>query len=62
LFEKCRRGRAIGFGDNMAFIGIFSTMLLDELFIRPSDRETGFAAPSTSLPHCHEDGNVVHAA
>lgn len=28
LVEKCRAGRAIGFGDNMAFVGILSTMLL----------------------------------
>lgn len=34
LFEKCRTGRAIGFGDNMAFVGILSTMMLDEIFIR----------------------------
>ncbi|MDE2402851.1 MAG: asparagine synthase (glutamine-hydrolyzing) [Burkholderiales bacterium] len=34
LFEKCRAGRAIGFGDNMAFVGILSTMLLHEQFIR----------------------------
>ncbi|MES2091151.1 MAG: asparagine synthase (glutamine-hydrolyzing) [Pseudomonadota bacterium] len=33
LFEKCRAGRAIGFGDNMAFVGILSTMLLHEQFI-----------------------------
>ena len=36
LFEKCRQGRVIGFGDNMAFVGILSTMLVDELFIRSS--------------------------
>lgn len=36
LVEKCRAGRAIGFGDNMAFVGILSTMLVDELFIRSS--------------------------
>lgn len=30
LFEKCRAGRAIGFGDNMAFVGILSTLLLKE--------------------------------
>jgi asparagine synthase (glutamine-hydrolysing) len=35
LFEKCRRGQAIGFADNMAFVGILSTMLLDEMFVRP---------------------------
>jgi asparagine synthase (glutamine-hydrolysing) len=28
LTEKCRTGKAIGFGDNMAFIGILSTMTL----------------------------------
>ncbi len=36
LFEKCRKGRAIGFGDNMAFVGVLSTMLLHEQFIRPA--------------------------
>jgi asparagine synthase (glutamine-hydrolysing) len=35
LFEKCRAGRAIGFGDNMAFVGILSTMLLHEAFLQP---------------------------
>lgn len=34
LFEKCRDGRAIGFADNMAFVGILSTMLVDDMFIR----------------------------
>ena len=34
LFEKCRRGRAIGFGDNMAFVGILSTMAVHAMFIR----------------------------
>jgi asparagine synthase (glutamine-hydrolysing) len=34
LVDKCVKGRAIGFGDNMAFVGILSTMLLDEQFIR----------------------------
>ncbi|MFT3762460.1 MAG: asparagine synthase (glutamine-hydrolyzing) [Pseudoxanthomonas sp.] len=28
LFEKCRQGRATGFADNQAFVGILSTMLL----------------------------------
>ncbi len=37
LFEKCRRGEAIGFSDNMAFVGILSTMLLDEMFLRTAD-------------------------
>ena len=30
LFEKCRTGRAIGFPDNMAFVGVLSTQLLHE--------------------------------
>ncbi len=34
LFEKCRRGEAIGFSDNMAFTGILSTLLLAECFCR----------------------------
>jgi len=34
LLEKCRAGRAIGFGDNMAFVGILSTMWIDEMFVR----------------------------
>jgi asparagine synthase (glutamine-hydrolysing) len=33
LTEKCRTGKAIGFGDNMAFIGILSTMTLHASFI-----------------------------
>ena len=36
LVEKCRSGRAIGFGDNMAFVGILSTMWIDEMFVRGS--------------------------
>lgn len=36
LFEKCRLGRASGFADNMAFVGILSTMLLHEQFVRPT--------------------------
>ena len=33
LFEKCRAGRANGFADNQAFVGILSTMLLDDQFV-----------------------------
>jgi asparagine synthase (glutamine-hydrolysing) len=33
LIEKCRAGKSIGFGDNMAFIGILSTMTLHASFI-----------------------------
>ena len=34
LMQKCSQGRSIGFADNMAFVGILSTMLLDEIMIR----------------------------
>src|SRR5262249_6975550 len=34
LVRKCATGRAIGFGDNMAFVAVLSTMLLDESFVR----------------------------
>jgi asparagine synthase (glutamine-hydrolysing) len=36
LVEKCRAGRAIGFGDNMAFVGVLSAMLLHAQFIAPA--------------------------
>ena len=34
LLDKCRSGRAIGFADNQAFVGILSTMLMHDQFIR----------------------------
>ena len=34
LVDKCSAGRGIGFADNMALVGILSTMLLDEEFVR----------------------------
>ncbi|MDE2269253.1 MAG: asparagine synthase (glutamine-hydrolyzing) [Betaproteobacteria bacterium] len=34
LFDKARAGKVIGFGDNMAFVGMLSTLLLHEQFIR----------------------------
>lgn len=36
LLKKCARGKALGFADNMAFVGILSSMLVDELFIEQS--------------------------
>jgi len=36
LYEKCRTGRAIGFADNMAFVGMLSTLLIDEQLVRSS--------------------------
>lgn len=34
LLDKCRSGRAIGFPDNMAFVGIVSTLLLHRQFVQ----------------------------
>jgi len=34
LVEKCRAGRLVGFKDNIAFVGILSTQILDELFVK----------------------------
>ncbi|MCU7815430.1 MAG: asparagine synthase (glutamine-hydrolyzing) [Candidatus Thiodiazotropha sp. (ex Rostrolucina anterorostrata)] len=33
LMKKCARGKALGFADNMAFVGILSSMLVDEMII-----------------------------
>lgn len=43
LLAKCREGRAIGFADNMAFVGMISTMALDDLFVRGH----GLSAPTS---------------
>jgi asparagine synthase (glutamine-hydrolysing) len=40
LTEKARRGKVIGFSDNMAFVGVLSTMLLHRQFVEGQ----GFAA------------------
>lgn len=34
LVAKCRAGKVRGFADNQAFVGILSTMLLDDMYIR----------------------------
>jgi asparagine synthase (glutamine-hydrolysing) len=33
LMNKCRKGKVFGFADNMAFVGILSCMLVDEIFL-----------------------------
>jgi asparagine synthase (glutamine-hydrolysing) len=45
LVEKCRSGRAIGFGDNMALVGIISTMLVDAFLVRGSLHVNDIAMP-----------------
>ena len=53
LVAKCAAGRALGFGDNMALVGVLSTMLVHELFIRQGvrEQERPIAAPCTP-PQC----------
>ena len=34
LLGKCAQGRALGFADNQAFVGIVSTQLIDEMFVK----------------------------
>jgi asparagine synthase (glutamine-hydrolysing) len=34
LLDKCRAGRAIGFADNMAFVGVMSTLLVHDAFLK----------------------------
>jgi len=41
LVEKCRTGRAIGYPDNMAFVGVLSLLVLQERFL---DRNAGQVA------------------
>jgi len=38
LVEKCRTGRALGAADNMAFVGMISTLLLHEHFLAGGSR------------------------
>ena len=33
LVKKCSQGRAVGFADNMAFVGVLSTMLIQDMFV-----------------------------
>ena len=43
LTRKCAKGQALGFADNQAFVGILSTMLIDEMFIINS--QSGMVIP-----------------
>ena len=47
LYDKCRTGRAIGFADNMAFVGILSTQLVEEMFV--NQRTVGQGAKPGSV-------------
>ena len=54
LMEKCRSGRAVGFGDNIAFVGVLSTMLLHRQFIAPRRRPARDRALSMLLHEAFE--------
>lgn len=41
LFDKCRAGRATGFADNQAFVGVLSTMLIDQTLRDTASGVTG---------------------
>jgi asparagine synthase (glutamine-hydrolysing) len=41
LAKKCRQSPVLGFRDNMAIVGIVSTLLLQELFIKKFDAKCG---------------------
>ena len=64
LFDKCRRGRAIGFSDNMAFVGILSTLLLEEMFVRPGTFADPFAdvKPLLASVSWESAGGRLHAS
>jgi asparagine synthase (glutamine-hydrolysing) len=37
LVDKCKAGKVIGFADNMALVGILSTMIVHDRFVRKTD-------------------------
>ena len=39
LLKKCGLGRAKGFADNMAFVGILSSMLVHSMFIENNSQD-----------------------
>jgi asparagine synthase (glutamine-hydrolysing) len=47
LVRKCRAGKATGFRDNMAFVGILSVQILDDLFV--NNREAAPDIPDRDL-------------
>lgn len=59
LVDKCRAGRAIGFADNQAFVGILSTMLVEDSFLRGRHADSAHA-PAIAAPH-HPSSRECHA-
>ncbi len=55
LLEKCRSGRALGAADNMAFVGVLSTLLLHDQFIHRLHGDPGdVASRADPLVHSGE--------
>lgn len=50
LFEKCRAGRATGFADNQAFVGVLSTMLLHQQLGERGAPETAYSPGTDTIP------------
>ena len=48
LFDKCSAGRAAGFADNQAFVGVLSTMLIDRS-LRENAETTNIGSTATEL-------------
>ena len=57
LVVKARKGRVIGIKDNMTLVGILSTQLVVDQFIRDFDACRDCAATSSADHHQHEDGS-----
>lgn len=64
LVAKARKGRVIGIKDNMTLVGILSTQLVVEQFIRKSDArpaDTAAASALRQLPSPREPGGADYA-
>ena len=50
LIAKCQAGRVIGFADNMAFVGILSTMLLHQAYVAAPAPRLAAGAATDAVP------------
>jgi asparagine synthase (glutamine-hydrolysing) len=53
LVKKCRQSPVLGFKDNMAIVGIVSTLLVHELFIRKFTAQSEQITDKTIRSDCH---------
>lgn len=49
LKNKCSKGKAVGFSDNQSFVGILSTMLVNEMFIHTEHTDFTYLRNSSTL-------------